>query len=173
MVGIRRLPKLVPPKEFMAQLEVQPGACVTRPSGLSRENPISFWSACNEKDIAGHSRRAAEMRRGKVTQALCRHSASRKIKPAQRAFDPHVHRKRGVEAVGKQRHAIGDLRADAARSHPNHRARFGLRQAARLFQIEFPVGNLPRGGDARGNPSCRRGGRLRSHVRSRRRKGEL
>ena len=99
-----------------------------------------------EKILLGVTGVRPEMRGGKMAQPLFARAAARKIKFAQRAFHPDVHRKRGIKSVGEQQHAIGNFPADAAQFH-QFRARFRQRQAAESFQIKFAVGNLPRGGE--------------------------
>ena len=87
-----------------------------------------------------------EMRRGKVLKPFGTDAAARKIKLAQRAFHPHVHRERAIETVGEQQHAVGNFVPDTAQFH-QLLARFRLRQMAQAFRIEFAIGNLPRGSE--------------------------
>ena len=83
-----------------------------------------------KKILLGVTGVRAEMRRGKVTQTFFRHASAWKIKLAQRAFHPDIHRKRRIKSVGEQQDAIGNFAADAAEFH-QFRPRLGQRQAAR------------------------------------------
>ena len=87
-----------------------------------------------------------EMRRGKVLKPFGADAAAWKIKFAQRTFNPDIHRERAIEAKGEQQHTVGDFAANTAQFH-QFLVRFRLRQMAQAFQIEFAIGNLPRGGE--------------------------
>ena len=78
-----------------------------------------------------------EMRRGKVLKPFGTDAAARKIKLAQRAFHPHVHRERAIETVGEQQHAVGNFVPDTAQFH-QLLARFRLRQMAQAFRSNLP-----------------------------------
>ena len=97
-----------------------------------------------KKILLGVTGVRAKMRRGKMPQPFVTHMAAWKIKPAQRALDPHVHRKCRIKPVGEQQHAIGNFAPDAAQLH-QFGPRLGQRQTAGLLQIKFAVGNLPCG----------------------------
>ena len=88
----------------------------------------------------------AEMRRGKALKPFGADAAAWEIKFAQRAFDPDVHGKRAVKTIGEKQDAIGDFAAHAAQFH-QFLARFRQRQMLQPFQVEFAIGNLPRGGE--------------------------
>jgi len=87
-----------------------------------------------------------EMRRGKVLKPFGTDAAARKIKLAQRTFDPDIHRECAIEAEGEQQHAIGNFVPDTAQFH-QFLACFRLRQLAQAFQIKLAAGNLPCGGE--------------------------
>ena len=78
-----------------------------------------------EKILLGVTGMRAEMGCGKMLKPFGADVAAWKIKFAQRAFHPHVHRKRGIEAVGEQQNAIGDFPSNTAQLH-QFRARFGI-----------------------------------------------
>lgn len=86
-----------------------------------------------------------EMGCGKMTQPFVADPSAWKIKFAQRAFDPDVHWKGAVKTIGEQQDAIGDFAAHAAQGR-QFPARFCQGQMPQLFQIEFAIGNLTRGG---------------------------
>ncbi len=88
----------------------------------------------------------AEMSRGKILKPFGTDAAAREIKFAHRAFDPDIHRKRAVKAVGEQQHTIGNFFTDTAQLHQFF-ARFRLRQLAQELQIKPATGNLPRCGE--------------------------
>ena len=99
-----------------------------------------------KKVLLGVTGVRAEMGRGKMLKPFGADVAAWKIKFAQRAFHPHVHRKRAIEAIGEQQYAVGDFATDTAQFH-QFLARFRLWQKAQPFQIKPAIGNLPRGGE--------------------------
>ena len=111
-----------------------------------KEKLFSFRPHVMEKILLRVTSVRPEVRGGEVAQFLLAHAAARKVKLSQRALHPHVHRKRGIEAVGEQQHAIGNLFTNAPKLH-QLRARFRERQASDFFQIQCAIGNLPRGGE--------------------------
>ena len=75
-----------------------------------------------EKILLGVTGVRTEMRRGKMQQPFGADAAAWEIKFAQRAFDPDIHRKRAIEAIGEQQHAVGNFVPDAAQVINSSRA---------------------------------------------------
>ena len=107
---------------------------------------IYFRPHVMKKILLGIAGVRAEMRGGKAAQALLAGTAAREIKLLQRAFNPDIHGKRGIKAIGEEQNAVGNLSAHAAQFH-QFRARLGVIQPADIFQVKFSIGNLPRGGE--------------------------
>src|SRR5271166_3351541 len=89
-----------------------------------KEKLFQFGPHIMKKILLGVTGVRAEMRGGKAPQALLAGAPAREIKPLQRAFNPDIHRKRGLKSVGEQQNAIGNLPADTAQFH-QFRASFG------------------------------------------------
>ena len=100
--------------------------------GNENQGPLAAWQRLTrfrphemEKILLGVTGVRPEMRRGKMTQFLFADAAARKIKLLQRALNPDINRKRGIESAGEQQNAVGNLAADAAQFHQLG-ARFGI-----------------------------------------------
>ena len=69
----------------------------------------------------------AEMRVGEFVDALFGDAAARKIKLAQRLHHPDIDREGGLKSAREQQDAVGNLRADAGKSHQFVPGGFDLR----------------------------------------------
>jgi len=110
-----------------------------------KQKLFQFRPHVMKKILLGVTGVRAEMRGGKAAQAWLAGAAAREIKPLQRAFNPDIHGKRGIKSVGEEQNAVGNLPAHAAQFHQLG-ARLDMGQMADVFQIKFPFGDLPRGG---------------------------
>jgi hypothetical protein len=100
-----------------------------------KEKLFQFRPHIMKKILLGMAGVRAKVRGGEAAQPFFARAAARKIKPLQRAFNPDIHGKRGIESVAKQQNAVGYLAAHAAQLH-QFRARCGIIHFADGFQVE-------------------------------------